>query len=200
MDIIREELVRNAYNKAFTLINYKIYNNIDEQYEFLQQTILAEESLTKNEKLRAIKLLNKDFDYYKIFLNNGTKRNCENCLLECLATLYCEHCIRNYLKSNFSNWKSGNDDVDDLIRKCQMETLKPDKIIEWISYDNLQNIKYLTKGGCSEIYTADWIDGYYVEWNSKEKQLKRFGAQKVILKKLENVESANRSWFDEVYN
>ncbi|CAB4408812.1 unnamed protein product [Rhizophagus irregularis] len=78
-----------------------------------------------------------------------------------------------------------------------METLKPDKIIEWISYDRFQNIKYLTKGGCSKIYTADWVDGYYVEWNSKEKQLKRFGSHKVILKKLENIESANRSWFDE---
>uniref|UniRef100_U9UKT1 Protein kinase domain-containing protein n=1 Tax=Rhizophagus irregularis (strain DAOM 181602 / DAOM 197198 / MUCL 43194) TaxID=747089 RepID=U9UKT1_RHIID len=78
-----------------------------------------------------------------------------------------------------------------------METLKPDKIIEWISYDRFQNIKYLTKGGCSKIYTADWIDGYYVEWNSKEKQLKRFGTHKVILKKLENIESANKSWFDE---
>ena len=32
----------------------------------------------------------------------------------------------------------------------------------------LQNIKYLAKGGCSEIYTADWIDGCYEEWDSKE--------------------------------
>ncbi|GBC41408.2 kinase-like domain-containing protein [Rhizophagus irregularis DAOM 181602=DAOM 197198] len=43
-------------------------------------------------------------------------------------------------------------------------------LIEWIPYNNLQNIKYLTEGGCSKIYTANWI---------------------------ENVESANRSWFDE---
>ena len=71
-------------------------------------------------------------------------------------------------------------------------------IVEWIPYNNLQNIEYLTKGGCSEIYTADWIDGKYNEWNNQEKQLKRIGIQKVILKKLENVESANRSWFEEV--
>ena len=81
-----------------------------------------------------------------------------------------------------------------------METMTPNKIIEWIPYNNLQNIKYLTKGGCSEIYTADWIDGSYDKWGNQKQQLKRFGLQKVILKKLENVESVNRSWFDEVYN
>ncbi|PKK66195.1 hypothetical protein RhiirC2_785099 [Rhizophagus irregularis] len=30
----------------------------------------------------------------------------------------------------------------------------PSKIVEWIPYSNLENIKYLTKGGFSEIYTA----------------------------------------------
>ncbi|RGB28646.1 kinase-like domain-containing protein [Rhizophagus diaphanus] len=60
-----------------------------------------------------------------------------------------------------------------------------------------QSIKYLTKGGCSEIYTALWIDGYYEEWDSKEKQLKRNGLIKIVLKTLENVVSANKSWFDE---
>ena len=78
--------------------------------------------------------------------------------------------------------------------------MAPHNIIEWIPYNNLQNIKYLTKGGYSEIYTADWICGGYNKWDSKEKQLKRFGRQHVVLKKLENVESANRNWFDEVCN
>src|SRR5256885_1862263 len=64
--------------------------------------------------------------------------------------------------------------------------------------NNLQNIEYLKSGGCSEIYTADWIDGHYEEWDSKEQQLKRFGTHKVILKRLVNVESANQSWFEEV--
>ena len=81
-----------------------------------------------------------------------------------------------------------------------METLVPYKIIEWIPYNNLQDINYLTKGGFSEIYTAVWIDGKYDEWDSKEQQLIRSGTLKVILKGLENVESANQSWFEEVCN
>jgi hypothetical protein len=199
MDTIRIELVSSVINRAFALTDFNIQNNLEKQYEFRKQIIFADESLTKAEKSKAIDILNKDYDYCKLRSNKGTKRTCENCNQECLATLYCERCVRNYLKAKFSNWTSGNNDVDSLIQKCQMKTLEPCTIIEWIPYSNLRNIKYLTKGGCSEIYTADWIDGYYIEWDSKETQLKRYGTHKVILKSLQNVESANRSWFDEVY-
>jgi hypothetical protein len=196
MASIRTELVWSAINRANALTDFNI--QLEKQYEFIKQTILADKSLTKAEKLEAINKLNESYDHYKLVFNEGTKRICENCNEECLATLYCEHCVRNYLKAKFSNWTSGNKDVDNLIQKCQMETLTPYNVIEWIPYSNLQNIKYLTKGGCSEIYTADWIDGYYNKWDSKEKKLKRFGTHKVILKSLQDVGSANRSWFDEV--
>src|ERR1044072_1051128 len=200
MTDIREELVHATINRAYSLTNIRIHNTLEKQHEFRKQTILADESLTEDEKSYAIKLLIDSFDYFKIRDNEGTKRICENCKDECLATSYCEHCIRNYLVANFSKWTSGNNDIDNLIQKCQMETLRPYVIMEWIPYNNFQNIKYLTKGGCSEIYTADWIDGCYEEWNNEEKQLDRIGTLKVILKKLENVKSANRNWLEEVFN
>ena len=200
MTSIRKELVNAAIHRAYALLDFNIQDTMEKRHKFKKQTILADKSLTKDEKLYAIKSLSKDFDDFKILYNEGRKRICENCHDECLATLYCEHCVRNYLKAKFSNWTSGNNDVDNLIQQCQMETLIPNRIVEWISYNNFQNIKYLTKGGCSEIYTADWIDGCYDEWDNKVKQLKRYGRNKVVLKKLENVESANRSWFEEVHN
>ena len=199
MAAIRLEFVHAALKRADALINIYVYDNLTELYEFRKQTILDDESLTIDEKTKAINVLTKDFDYDKILHNKGTKRLCENCSLECLATLFCEHCVRTYLKNNFSNWTSGNNDIDDLIQKCQMELISPSKIIEWIPYNDLQDIKYMTKGGCSEIYSAIWIDGPYIKWNSKQQQLERSGTDKVILKTLENVESANRSWFDEVH-
>src|SRR5262249_54360390 len=109
--------------------------------------------------------------------------------------------VQNYLKANFSNWSSGNDDIDNLIQQCQIETLRPNVIIEWIPYNKLQNIKYLTKGGFSEIYTAIRIGGRYEEWDSKEQKLIRSGINAgVVLKRLENVENANRNWLEEVCN
>ncbi len=139
------------------------------------------------------------YEYQKVLYNKGMKRNCKDCKKECLAILYCEYCVRNYLKTEFSNWTSGKNEIDDLIKQCQMETIRPDLIVEWIPHNKLKDVKLFDKGGFSEIYTADWIEGSYYEWNSKEKQLKRSGNQKVILKKLVDVKKANRSWFDEVY-
>ena len=203
MSTIRRRLIFAAFNRAFNLTDYNIHNDIHKQYEFRKQTVLADESLTKDEKTEAVRLLIKSYDRDKIVDNEGTKRICENCNQECLATLYCEYCVRNYLKANFSNWSSGNNDIDNLIQKCQMETLMPNKVIEWILYNNLQNIKYLTKGGCSEIYTADWICGCYSEWDSKKKQLisqSEIEVQYVVLKRLEYVENASKCWLDEVCN
>ncbi|CAB4427282.1 unnamed protein product [Rhizophagus irregularis] len=176
MATIRIEIAEAAINRAIALVDPNIQNNLEKQHVFRIQTVLADKSLTKDEKSYAVKKLNKAFDHEKIFYNEGTKRICENCHDECLATLYCEHCIRNYLKENFSNWTSGNNDIDNLIQQCQIKALIPNMIAEWIPYNNLQNIKYLTKGGCSEIYTA---------------------MDKCSAQKLENVESANKSWFDE---
>ncbi|GES78413.1 kinase-like domain-containing protein [Rhizophagus clarus] len=127
MDSIRKDIVFAAYHRAYALMDVKNQDTLDKKFELLRRTIPSDKSLTKDEKSYAIKLLNKDFDTYKILRNEGTKRIC----------------------------------------------------------------------GCSEIYGAYWIDGCYDEWDSKEKKLKRYGAHRVVLKKLENVESANRSWFDE---
>ncbi|POG78979.1 kinase-like domain-containing protein [Rhizophagus irregularis DAOM 181602=DAOM 197198] len=171
-------------------------NNKEKQYESIKQTILADQTFTSDERSHAIKLINKKIDKYKVRENKGTRRTCEICQGKCLATLYCEYCVRNYLIAQFSNWTSENDNIDNLIRECQMETLKPDNIIEWIPYNNLRSINYLTD--CSKIYKAIWIDGYYDEWDSKENQLKRIGySPDVVLKKLENVEKANKNWIDE---
>ncbi|EXX70287.1 hypothetical protein RirG_088820 [Rhizophagus irregularis DAOM 197198w] len=153
MNDIRQEVVWAAFNKAYSLSDPTI-NDLDKQFEFRKKIALADESLTEDEKSVIIKLFNEEYDTRKIIDNKGTKRICENCQNECLATLRCEHCIRNYLKEDFSNWTSGNNDIDNLIQKCQMETFQPDRILEWIPYNNLQNVKYLTKGGCSKIYIS----------------------------------------------
>ena len=179
---IRYKLISSVINKSYALTDPNIHDTLEKRYEFRKQVVLADKSLSEDEKSEAIKHLNSSYDKDKIFFNEGTKRICENCQGECLATSYCELCVRNYLKNNFSNWTSGNDDIDNLIKQCQIETLVPNKVIEWIPYNKLQDIEYLTKGGFSEIYKATWIDGGYEEWDSKEQQLIRFGIQNVVLK------------------
>src|ERR1051325_11030781 len=108
MSPIRQELINAAFDKAYALIDYNTHDDMHKRYEFKTQTILADESLTEDEKLEAMCILNEGYDLYKIIYNEGIKRICENCKEECFATLHCEHCIRNYLIGNFSNWTSGN--------------------------------------------------------------------------------------------
>ncbi|RGB41508.1 hypothetical protein C1646_752065, partial [Rhizophagus diaphanus] len=128
MSTLRYELICATNNRATTLTDTNIYNDIHKHFEFRKQTVLADKILTNDEKTEAIRLLTKNYDRDKVIFNSGAKRICENCNQECLATLYCEYCIRNYLKKNFSNWTSGNDDIDNLIQKCQMESLNPQMI------------------------------------------------------------------------
>src|ERR1043165_1752547 len=173
MSAIQEGLINVVINRVNALVDFNVYDDIHKQYEFQKQTVLADKSLTEDVKTEIMREFDKIYDRNKVTYNEGTKRICENCNQECLATLYCELCVRNYLKTKFSNWTSGNNDIDNLIQKCQMETLRPNVVVEWIPYNRLQNIKYLTKGGFSEIYTADWIDGSYEEWVPKSQQLKR---------------------------
>jgi hypothetical protein len=198
MSTLRYELINATNNRALVLIDTTIHNNIHKQYEFYKQIVLADTTLTNNEKTYAIRELTKNYDRNKVIFNSGTRRICENCNQECLATLYCEYCVRNYLKEKFSNWTSGNNDIDNLIQKCQLEALMSNMVVEWIPYRNLENIEYLTKGGWSAIYTANWINGRYDEWDSENTQLKRLGTIEVILKELENVKNANQRWFEEV--
>ncbi|RIA87810.1 kinase-like domain-containing protein [Glomus cerebriforme] len=143
-------------------------------------------------------MLKGKYDRAKVRSSKGITRTCKNCKQKCYAKFYCEVCIRNYLKKKFPEWTSKNNDIDQLIQRCQLVSLAPDKIIEWIPDNKIQNINHLTNGGCSEIYTADWIDGRYYEWDSKKQQLKRRGInKKVILKQLVNVKNANRDWLEE---
>ncbi|EXX53899.1 polo kinase CDC5 [Rhizophagus irregularis DAOM 197198w] len=197
MSYSKNKSINNALKRSYALMDSNVRNSAHKSHEFRKQTILNDESLTENEKSEAIKILTKTYDHNKFISNKGTRRICENCNQECLATTYCEYCVRNYLIVKFSNWTSGNNDIDNLIQECQMKTVAPDLIPEWIPYNSLKNIKYLTKGGFSEIYTATWINGRYDEWDSIKQQLKRFEKQKVVLKKLENVENASQSWFEE---
>jgi hypothetical protein len=168
------------------------------RFDSIRKFVLADETLTEEEKLETIKKFDNDYDYFRVTWGKGDRRICENCQKSCIARFYCEYCIRNYLEANFSNWTSGSTVIDNLIKKCQMDSLIPYMIVEWIPYDKFQNVKYLTRGGCSEIYSADWIDGCYKEWSREEKKLKRAGTCKVVLKRLENVEEANRDWLEEV--
>ena len=52
MSVNRQELVNDAYKKAFALTDINIHDSIDKRHEFRVQFILADESLTNDENQR----------------------------------------------------------------------------------------------------------------------------------------------------
>jgi hypothetical protein len=87
---IRGEIVTATLNRSYNLLNQNNHLDIHKQHEFLLQTVVADESLTEEELIEAVRTLNKIYDRNKITLNQGTRRTCENCNQECLATTYCD--------------------------------------------------------------------------------------------------------------
>ncbi|CAG8694727.1 20894_t:CDS:2 [Dentiscutata erythropus] len=98
---------------------------------------------------------------------------------------------------NFVNWTSGNAFIDNLIQQCQLENPVPGKTIEWVPYENFQNIKYIAKGGFGSIYTAMWVNGWIDDWNNETQKFKRSGPSEIALKRLFNSDNPNHNFFEE---
>ncbi|RIB29777.1 hypothetical protein C2G38_2154410 [Gigaspora rosea] len=106
--------------------------------------------------------------------------------------------INQYLKKNFNNWTSNNEFIDQVIRNCQIVTLNPDTIVEWIPFENFKDVNFKTKGGFGSIYIAVWSDGWILVWDEKSSKLIRTGAITVVLKSLDDFIKLNDENLEEV--
>ncbi|RHZ48659.1 hypothetical protein Glove_543g40 [Diversispora epigaea] len=192
------EKLRSVWDKSGYSLDYNTHKAFAEQGEYRKNMIKNDSSLTENEKNFLLDELLEAYDALRIGDNSVEKRKCNNCLNWHQAIRYCEFCIRKYLEKNFGNWTSRNNEIDKLIHECQQKTIAPNSVIEWIEYDHFENVKYLTEGGCSTIYTATWKDGSYYKWDSDRQTMERFGRQIIVLKRLKNSNSNNVHWFQEV--
>ncbi|RHZ82854.1 hypothetical protein Glove_103g26 [Diversispora epigaea] len=196
--IVWNDKLERVWDKTYIYLDINIHKTITQQEEFRKNMVKNDSSLTENEKKFLLYELQMVYDKLKIGDNSIEKQQCNNCQNWHQATQYCEFCIRKYLENNFRNWTSGNEEIDKLIQECQQKTVSPQFVIEWINYDQFENIEHLTEGGCATIYTAIWKFGRYKKWNSEKQILERFGREKVILKRLNNSNSNNVHWFQEV--
>jgi hypothetical protein len=171
----------------------KLSDDVFEQIKDFEHRKLTEEQELLIDKL----ILNEELNYrYKKY---GL---CEECKQPNTGYIggydWCQSCNGKLFQQNFQNWTSGNNDIDELIKKTQLEAKNYKEVLEWIEYDRFENIEYLAKGGFGTTYKATWKDGYIKYWDFENNQWERNGGIPVALKCLHNSQNISDEFLREV--
>ena len=89
---------------------------------------------------------------------------------------------------------SGNKQIDNYIQETQLKVSScSDVLFEWIPYNQFNNIKEVSKGDFSTVYSAIWKDG---PLNYKYRYM-RSSDKKVALRSLHNSQNAIDEFLNE---
>jgi serine/threonine protein kinase len=111
---------------------------------------------------------------------------------------WCKPCQINELKKNFVNWTSNNEKIDNFIQDMQLKIDNyDDKVIEWISYNQFNNIEKVGKGGFATVYSAKWNDGP-LEYDTDTRKYKRNPNRIIALKCLSDSQNITNEFLNEV--
>ncbi|GBC39142.1 kinase-like domain-containing protein [Rhizophagus irregularis DAOM 181602=DAOM 197198] len=88
-------------------------------------------------------------------------------------------------------WTSGNEKIDEFIQEMQLQIYNyhSDIVLEWIPYNQFNEIKETGKNGLITIYSAIWKDGPLLKYDSEYSEYTRDSNKKVALKYLNNSQS-----------
>ena len=94
---------------------------------------------------------------------------------------------------------SENKRIDDYIHEIQLNIKYDDDIVlEWIPYNQFNEIKEISKDSFTTVYSAIWKDGPLQYYNNIE--YIRISNKEVILKHLHNLQNPIEFLIDEVLN
>uniref|UniRef100_U9TXZ1 Uncharacterized protein n=1 Tax=Rhizophagus irregularis (strain DAOM 181602 / DAOM 197198 / MUCL 43194) TaxID=747089 RepID=U9TXZ1_RHIID len=106
--------------------------------------------------------------------------------------------IFKYLTTNSTNWTSGNKKIVSFIQERQLKINNYDDIVlEWIPYNQFNEIKETGKNEFITVYSAIWKDGPLYKENSLSNYT-RDSNKEVSLKCLHNSQESIDSLIDEV--
>ena len=128
--------------------------------------------LTKNEENQYLLIFHHDYNKCKSCYGqkgDGWKHLCQSCKIQ-------------FFKFNFSNWSSGNVDIDNIIRSSQLNAKNVDEVINWVLFSEFRNKKIIHQSEFGLFYKAEWR--WFERWNLKTKVAKRinYSDNRVVLK------------------
>ncbi|CAB4431324.1 unnamed protein product [Rhizophagus irregularis] len=123
---------------------------------------------------------------------------CGECNIPGTGEYWCQPCNAERSKNNFKNWTSGNEDIDEFIQQSQLNAVHHKKYLEWIPFENIKNITYITRGGFGKVYSANWAKGFILYWDIEGQKWERISNVKVALKSLNNSSRISTDFLDEI--
>ncbi|UZO16950.1 uncharacterized protein OCT59_008316 [Rhizophagus irregularis] len=106
--------------------------------------------------------------------------------------------ILEYLETNFTSWTSGNKKIDDFIQERQLKINDHnDIVLEWIPYNQFNEIKETGKNGLITVYSAIWKDGPLYKMHYSYENYTRDSNKEVALKCLHNSQESIDSIINE---
>jgi hypothetical protein len=161
----------------------KLSDDVIEQIKDFNHRRLTKEQESLIDKLILNEELKKCYKLYGL---------CKECNRIKISFLQCNYCL---FQPTFKNWTSGNNDVDEFIRKAQLKAKYKDILLEWIEYNKFEDVEYLAKGGFGTTFKAVWRDGPINVWDN---QWERKGETKVALKCLHNSQDITSEFLKDV--
>ena len=79
----------------------------------------------------------------------------------------CDLCTKEQFIKEFGTWTSGNDEIDKVIQENQTSNSSYyySYPLQWIPYDNFQDITHLADGGYGTVYSTILKNGVKSYWN-----------------------------------
>ncbi|RGB26860.1 hypothetical protein C1646_674459 [Rhizophagus diaphanus] len=131
-------------------------------------------------------------------INNAPYGNCPDCKRQRTSTAWCKNCDIANLKGKFNSWTSGNSMIDEFIQYTQLNA-NDKTYFEWIDFNQFNLVKSTNKRGAfSSIYSAIWMEGPSWILDEEAEVWSRSGPVKVILKRLDNSQSINQEFVNQV--
>src|SRR5581483_3739924 len=80
---------------------------------------------------------------------------------------YCQSCQAKIFEEKFSQWSSGDDEIDQIIRSSQLNAKNENEVITWILFSEFQDKKIIHQSEFGLFYKAEWE--CFVELNLETK-------------------------------
>jgi len=105
---------------------------------------------------------------------------CDVCGKDNTGDYYCQPCQAKIFEEKFSQWSSGDDEIDQIIRSSQLNAKNQFEVINWVLFSEFRDKKIIHQSEFGLFYKAEY--DHFLRWKLKTKVAIRYFRNDVVLK------------------